>query len=130
MKTNIFEAFSKTSSGRRASTLLATHAHTPAQLFNAIRTDVVAAIPRLIEGKKYSTEKLCSQDTWSPLYKAERRVAGMCLAFLVKVGAIPLTLHRTRSGKGTKSYQLPFVKAGVVVLLPTLRASSPMTVAQ
>jgi hypothetical protein len=125
MKNSIFEPFSKTSSGRRAATLMATHTNTTAQLFKAVRTDVAAALPGLIEGKKYSTEKLCSLDTWSPLYKAERRVAGMILAYLVKVGAIPLTLHRTRKGKGTKRYRLPFVQVGVAPLPTCLAVNGP-----
>ena len=113
MKTTIFEPFSKTSSGRRAATLLTNHAHTPAQLFNAVRREVTAALPRLIEDKNYTTEELCSPDTWSPLSIAEKRVAGMCMAYLVKVGAIRLSVHRTRSGKGKKRYCLRSMKAGV-----------------
>ena len=123
MKTSIFDQFSKTSSGRRAATLMATHTKTTAQLFNAVQTDLAAALPRLIAGKKYTAKQLCSPATWSPVRIAENRVAGMILAYLVKVGAVPLTLHRTRSGKGTKRYRLPLVQVGVAIL-PTCLAAN------
>lgn len=113
MKTDIFEPFSKTSSGRRAATLLATHAHTSAQLFNAVRAEVAVALPYLIEGGKYSAEQLCGPELWSLWRTAEKRTAGMCLAYQVKVGAIGMVVHVTPSGKGKKRYCLPSVKGGV-----------------
>lgn len=129
MQARHFEEFAKTPAGRRAAGLLKACAITPKQLLYTVFFETVFALPYLMEGEKYTTEQFCGPEKWSPLRKAERRVAGMCLAYLVKVGAIPLTLHRTRNGEGTKRYQLP-VKAGVAPLAPTLRTFSPMTVAQ
>lgn len=129
MKARLLEEFTKTPAGRRAATLLATHTNTTAQLLDAVFFETDFALPYLVEGAKYTTEQLCGPDTWSPLRIAEKRVAGMILSYLVKVGAIPLVLHLTPSGNGMKGYRLP-VKAGVAPLPPTLRASSPMTVAQ
>lgn len=129
MQARLLEEFAKTPAGRRAASLLATHTNTTAQLLYAVFFETAFALPYLMEGEKYTTEQFCGPDKWSPLHKAERRVAGMCLAYLVNVGAIPLTRHLTPSGNGTKRYLLP-VKVGAAPLPPTLRASSPMTVAQ
>jgi hypothetical protein len=130
MKTNNFQAFSKTSAGR-CSVTLSTKFSTipPKQLWDAVHSEVAWALPHLMEGGKYSAEQLCGPDIWSPWFTVERRMAGMVLAYLVKVGAIPLTLHVTPSGNGTKRYQ-PLMKAGVAPLDLTLRTFSLMTLAQ
>ena len=117
MKTNNFEAFSKTSAGRCSATLSRKFSTTPSkQLWDTVHSEVVWALPYLIEGGRYTTEQLCDPEIWSPWLTVERRIAGMCLAYLVKVGAIPLVLHLTPSRKGKKRYQLPCVKAGVATL--------------
>lgn len=117
MKASIFEAFSKTSAGRRSATLLKKYSVNPLkQLWDAVHSEAVWALPHLMEGSKYTTEQLCGPDIWSPWCTVERRVAGMCLAYLVKVGAIPLVLHLTPSGTSNKSYRLPSMKAGVATL--------------
>lgn len=130
MKTNIFEPFSKTSSGRFAATLSRKfNTIPPKQVSDAVHSEVAWALPHLMEGGKYTAEQLCGPDIWLPWFTVEHRIAGMYLAYLVKVGAIPLVLHLTPSGSGMKRYQLP-VKAGVAPLPLTLLASSPMTVTQ
>lgn len=130
MTTLIFESFSKTPAGRRSAGLLKKHRVIPLkQLCDAVHAEVVWALPHLIKGGKYTAEELCGPDIWSAWFKGGHRIAGMYLAYLVRVGAIPLVLHLTPSGNGTKRYQLP-VKTGVAPLLLTLLASSPMTVAQ
>ena len=119
MKTNNFEAFSKTSAGRCSATFSKNFSTIPTkQLWHAVLSEAIFALPFLIEGGRYTAEQLCDQEIWLPWLTVERRIAGMCLAYLVKVGAIPLVLHITPSGKGTKSYSLPSMKA-CVATLPT-----------
>ena len=117
MKTNNFEAFSKTSAGRCSATLAKRFSTLPPkQLWNAVYSAAAMPVPQLKEGSKYTTEQLCSLDIWSPLLTVERRIAGMCLAYMVKVGAVPLRLHLTPSGKGKKRYFLPTMKVSVATL--------------
>lgn len=106
MNSSIFETFKKTPAGRRATTLLRASSLASAQLFNAVHAAVVEHLPYLDDGRRYTTEELCGPELWSTWFTAERRVAGMCLAHLVKVDSVPLTLHYTRSGKGKKRYHL------------------------
>ena len=82
-------------------------------MWDTVHSEVAWALPHLMEGGKYTTEQLCGPDMWAPWFTVEHRIAGMCVAYLVKVGAIPLVLHLTRSGKGKKRYCLPSMKAGV-----------------
>lgn len=113
MKVEIFEAFAETGSGRRAATLLANRMITPRQMFDAVHVAVVYALPNLIGGSLYTTEQLCGTALWATWRVADRRVVGMCLAYQVKVSAVPLVLHRTMSGKGKKRYCLTPVKTPV-----------------
>lgn len=106
MSSSIFETFEKTSAGRRAATLLRDSIVTPAQFYDAVHVAVVEHLPYLDDGRRYTTEEQCGPELWSAWFTGERRVAGMCLAHLVKVGSVPLTLHYTRSGKGKKRYYL------------------------
>ena len=107
MTTQIYDSFSKTSAGRRSAGLLRKHSVIPLkQLCDAVHTEVVWTLPHLSKGGKYTAEELCGPDMWLAWFTGERRVAGMCLAHLVKVGSVPLTLHYTRSGKGKKRYFL------------------------
>lgn len=110
----IFQTFSKTSAGRCAATLSKNYnTIAPKQVWDAVHSEAVMALLHLKEGGKYTTEQICGPGIWSPWFTVERRVAGMCLAYLIKVGAIPLVLHLTPSGKGKKRYCLPSTKAGV-----------------
>jgi hypothetical protein len=54
--------------------------------------------------KKHKARELCNEGIWQQLAKAEITCAGICLAFLADVGALPLRMHRTPSGKGPKFY--------------------------
>jgi hypothetical protein len=104
MKTKDYADFAGTSSGRRAETLLLTHKVSPGQIFATVLAEVTQAVPHLEDGAKYTSEKICDPDIWSKWSLAERRVAGMCLAYLVRNRAVPLYRHYTLSGKGTARY--------------------------
>lgn len=105
--------FQATSSGHRAKTLLLSHTVTPEQIFATVLAEVTQAFPYLVDGCTYPTKMLCGPDAWSAWSKAERRVAGMCLAYLVRNRVIPLFKHITRSGKGTARYRTDLQPAPV-----------------
>lgn len=107
MKTNYFEKFSGTSAGRCASSLLVTHRIKPKHIFSTVLFKINQALPHLVVGGKYTTEMLSSPEVWAKWTTAERRVAGMCLAYLVRSESVGLVLHLTRKGKGKKRYCLP-----------------------
>ncbi len=104
MTTKDYEDFMKTSSGRRAATLLAADRVKPGRIYTTVLTAVTRAMPRLRDGKKYTTAMLCAPTVWSELSPGEGCVAGMCLAYLVRNKMVALRLHRTPSGKGTRRY--------------------------
>ena len=106
MSSSNFEIFMKSSSGHRAAALLRASNIRPAQLYDAVHAAVVEHLPYLDDCRRYTTEELCGSELWSQWHIAAVRVAGMCLAHLVKVGSVPLALHYTRSGKGKKRYYL------------------------
>lgn len=105
MKTETFDNFACTSSGRRAASLLRDHKVKPEQLFAMVLAEVTQNLPHLEEGGRYTTEMLCGPDIWAALFEAERSVAGMCLSYLVRKKVIPLYRHLTASGKGPAKYR-------------------------
>ena len=130
MKPNNFESFSKTSAGRCSATFSRKFSTIPLkQLWDTVHSEVAWALPHLMEGGKYTTEHLIDPGIWSGWLTVEHRIAGMCLAYQVKVGAIPLKQRFTQSGKGTKRYRLPFVKAGAASLPTSLTAKESCSLA-
>jgi len=105
MKNRHFYWFAETSSGRYSKTLLMGHAVTPEQIFATVITVVPLLLPYLEDGCLYTTEMLCGPENWSKWSPAEHRVAGMCLAYLVRERVIPLFKHLTRSGKGKAKFR-------------------------
>lgn len=62
-------------------------------------------LPLLDDARKHLSRDLCHADRWNTLSRRERICAGLCIAFLVnREAALPLRMHKTRSGKGSKSY--------------------------
>ena len=105
MKTEEFADFAGTSGGRRAATLLASHAVKPQQIFAKVHAEVFQILPYLEEGVRYLTKNVLDPDIWAEWTTAEKRVAGMCLAYMVRTGAVPLYRHFTPSGKGPAKYR-------------------------
>ena len=105
MKKCTFEDFARTTSGRCAETLLADHTVKPEQIYQTMSAELEFGMPSLVEGGKYTTAMLCDPAIWTPWKTAEHRVAGMCVAFMVRKSLVHLQLHTTRSGKGTKRYK-------------------------
>jgi hypothetical protein len=71
-----------------------------------MREAVAEVIPHLTPGRRYTTEDFCGPDLWASWSPGERISAGICLSYLVSNRAVPLVLHVTPSGTGTKRYYL------------------------
>ena len=106
MKTTNFADFAATSAGRRAATLLSDHKVKPLQIFNTVLAEVTHAMPYLVEEGRYTTEMLCGAEIWGKWFTAEGRVAGMCVAFMVKTRTVKLYRHITPSGSGKAKYRI------------------------
>lgn len=108
MKNLNFEIFIASAGGKRAAGLLRTHRTSLRAMFETVYFEVADNLPGLIDGGLYTTEQLVGPDVWASWpYVGQSRAAGMCLAFLVDIGAIPLEVHKTMSGKGPMHYKLP-----------------------
>lgn len=107
MKNELFKAFSRTSSGRRAHTLLLTHPWGPQDIFDEVMKVTNDTLSLLDLYASYSCQMLSKPDTWAQWLTAEHRVAGMCLAFLVRKGHLKLVARPTRSGRFSGTYCLP-----------------------
>jgi len=105
MKKNDFEEFASTSAGRRAASLLRDHQIKPEEIFATVLSEVTQVLPHLEEGGRYTTEMLCGPDLWANWLTAERRVAGMCIAYFAKKPDVALYKHLTSSGKGKAKYR-------------------------
>lgn len=74
-----------------------------ALLMHQVYTRVRRNIGHLDPLRKHPARVLCGDD-WKTLLKGQPSAAGIFLAFLVENGHVPLRLHVTRSGKGSKTY--------------------------
>lgn len=61
---------------------------------------------KLAPDRKHLTRELCGLMNWASLSTAAKTCAGMCMAHLVIQQLLPLYMHRTRSGRGSRSYWL------------------------
>ena len=113
MNEKIFDSFACTSSGRRAARLLATHQVTPKQIFDAALAETTQAMPNVQDERKYTTEQLCGAACWARWYTAERRVAGMCVAYFVRKDIVLLELQKRRARSGKNYYRRPTTSAVV-----------------
>ncbi len=105
MNEKMFDSFACTSSGRRAARLLATHQVTPKQIFDAALAETTQAMPNVQDERKYTTEQLCGPAYWARWYTAERRVAGMCVAYFVRAKVILMELQKRRARSGKNYYR-------------------------
>lgn len=105
MKKSYFEDFACTSAGRRAASLLRDRKVKPEQIFARVLAEVTQILPHLDEDRRYTTEMLCGPDLWATWFTAERRVAGMCVAYLAKKPDVALYKHHTQSGAGKAKYR-------------------------
>lgn len=108
MNASIFLQFEQSYGGRRAAGLLAKHQTDMRWMFSEMFSVARAAMSRLTPGRRYTAADICGPDLWSVwCFKGQKYAAGMCMKFLVKVGALQLELHKTKSGRGTTTYYVP-----------------------
>lgn len=105
MDKKYLELFLKTSSGRYASKVMRLRTFTLEQIFADVQEEVTIALPFLEEGVTYKTKMLCGPTSWSKWFTWERRVAGMCMKFLVQDKLVSLHRHQIPSGKGSALYR-------------------------
>jgi hypothetical protein len=106
MYIDLLEKFEDSTAGRRCSSLLECGNYRLRKMFDDVYAAINDALPGMDEGVNYTASQLCGADFWSGLHRNDRSAAGICLAFMVKHSMVPLTMHRTRSGKGKKKYHL------------------------
>jgi hypothetical protein len=106
MYLDLFEMFEDSPAGRSCASLLERGIHKPRQMFDDVYAAVTNALPGMDDCVNYTAAQICGSDVWAGLHRNEKSAAGMCLAFMVKHSMVPLTMHRTRSGKGKRKYHL------------------------
>lgn len=78
--------------------------------------------------RMHKARDICGLDNWQSLLRKQtlRNYAGMCLAFLSDTKSLPLRMHLTKSGKGSKHYWIQSAahNAGV----PSIPAKKPLVV--
>ena len=97
-------AFLASASGRRCSAMIGERA--ALGLLRSVYRACTATMPTLSRTRKHASRDLCGAAYWAPLSRGLMSCAGLCIAFLVKRQDLPLRLHKTRSGKGSKTYWL------------------------
>ena len=58
--------------------------------YDSIRREVLEVTPALIPGEGYTAEMLCGPEFWGQLSDNEQRLAGRCVAYMVRNGLLPL----------------------------------------
>jgi hypothetical protein len=97
-------AFASTSRGSRVYAMLATHGIAVERFMAEIHAKVLEDLPGLTPGGRYLTEDLCGPELWARFRTdGVRRCAGMCLAYLIEIGALPLVI-----ATGPSVYPLKF----------------------
>ena len=68
------------------------HAHAIVALafFEEVRKRVEEIVPALEHDVDYTAEMLCGKDYWKSMSARCRRMAGMCIAFMVRQEMLPL----------------------------------------
>ncbi len=95
-------AFLASASGRRCSSMIGELA--AMRLLRSVHRACTATMPTLSRTRKHPSRDLCGAAYWAPLSRGLKSCAGLCIAFMVKRQDLPLRLHKTRSGKGSKTY--------------------------
>lgn len=76
------------------------------QLLRSVFLACTTNIPRLSRTRKHPSRDLCGAPFWAPLSKGRCICAGLCIAFMERNQDLPLQLHKTHRGKGSKTYRL------------------------
>ena len=65
-----------------------------------------ATMPVLNRSTKHLSRDLCGAAFWASLPLRMQICAGICISFMARAEHLPLRLHRTRRGRGSKKYLL------------------------
>ena len=76
------------------------------QLLHDVHRACVATMPNLSRTRKHPSRDLCGALFWAPLSRGRCICAGLCIAFMERTQDLPLQLHKTRRGRGSKTYRL------------------------
>jgi hypothetical protein len=115
MTISLYERYRESAGGHRATGLLERHRESLPDMFEVVFHYVEATIPSLVPEKRYTAEQLCGPELWAMWpHFGQRCSAGLCLAFCVEVGALPLEKHETKSGSGTNRYFVPLKRIRVL----------------
>lgn len=75
-------------------------------LWPAVHHVCTVNIPTLNRANRHLSRDLCGAAFWYSLPLRMRICAGICIAFMARAEDLPLRLHRTRRGRGSKTYWL------------------------
>lgn len=64
--------------------------------YDELKKQVMDHLPGLERGEKYTLEKICSGEFWKLLSNGNRRLAGQCMAHMVRKGFLPLAFAPTK----------------------------------
>ena len=106
-----FRAFMSSPRGIRCRIMLGQE---PARhLLQLVYASCALNLHSLSKHRNHLARELCGEEVWEPMWKRERCCAGFCLAFLATSHALPLRMHQTKSGKGSKRYWLEHQREAV-----------------
>ena len=74
------------------------------RLVRSVFLACAANMRNLSPARKHSSRDLCGAEYWAPLSRGLKSCAGLCTAFMERNQDLPLQLHKTRRGKGSKTY--------------------------
>ena len=58
--------------------------------YDAIRREILDVMPALFPDAGYTVEMLCGSDIWLPMSDTQQRLAGRCVAHMVRNDELPL----------------------------------------
>lgn len=62
----------------------------PKELLDAVKASVMDIVPALMPQCQYTAKQLCGPELWSRLSDGQKRLAGVCLGYLVSEEKVPL----------------------------------------
>jgi hypothetical protein len=92
------------------------------RLLQSVYAWAVANLLSLSYHRMHKARDVCGADNWKslPSKGGVRNYAGMCLAFLEASKSLPLRMHKTKSGKGSRHYWIQLPQS-----VGTVRLSTP-----
>ena len=91
--------------GHRVKDLISRHGHKPEQFFSELHAAIEFVVPGMQPSTRYSTKDLVGPDLWARYSIGVARAAGICVAFMVARGDLPLS-SVTAEGVYPRRYRL------------------------